>query len=92
LQSRPDIRWRSSPGDLATLSAIQTAILAAGAAATAPGGVLVYSVCTITRAEGEGVIGGFLAGHPDFVLERRRQLMPQLERTDGFFIARLRRS
>ena len=92
LQSRPDIRWRSSPWDLATLSAIQTAILAAGAAATAPGGVLVYSVCTITRAEGEGVIGGFLAGHPDFVLERRRQLMPQLERTDGFFIARLRRS
>jgi 16S rRNA (cytosine967-C5)-methyltransferase len=92
LQSRPDIRWRSSPGDLATLSAIQTAILAAGAAATAPGGVLVYSVCTITRAEGEGVISGFLAGHPDFVLERRRQLMPQLEGTDGFFIARLRRS
>lgn len=92
LQSRPDIRWRSSLRDLAELPPIQAGILAAGARATAPGGVLVYSVCTITRAEGEGVIGGFLGEHPEFVLERRVQLMPHVEGTDGFFIARLRRS
>lgn len=92
LQSRPDVRWRSSPESIATLSAIQIELLAAGAVATGPGGVLVYSVCTITRAEGEGVIGGFLADHPEFVVERRLQLMPNLDGSDGFFIARLRRS
>jgi len=92
LQSRPDIRWRCSLRDIAAMSAIQTRILAAGAAATAPGGVLVYSVCTITRAEGEVVIGGFLDTHPEFALERRLQLMPHVDGSDGFFIARLRRS
>lgn len=92
LQSRPDIRWRSSLRDLATQSAIQSELLAAGAAATAGDGVLVYSVCTITRAEGDGVIDGFLAERPDFVLERRLQLMPHVDGTDGFFVARLRRS
>jgi len=91
LQSRPDIRWRSSLEDVAKLAAIQAGILAAAAAATAPGGVLVYSVCTITHAEGEGVIGAFLAGHPEFSVERKLQLMPHLDGTDGFFIARLRR-
>ncbi|HEY5316872.1 MAG TPA: RsmB/NOP family class I SAM-dependent RNA methyltransferase, partial [Solirubrobacteraceae bacterium] len=92
LQSRPDIRWRSSLRSIATLAAIQTEILSAGAAATAPGGVLVYSVCTISRAEGEGVIGRLLDEHPEFAVEQRVQLMPHVDGTDGFFIARLRRS
>jgi 16S rRNA (cytosine967-C5)-methyltransferase len=92
LQSRPDIRWRSSPENIAELAAIQTEILSAGAAATAPGGVLVYSVCTLTQAEGEGVIGGLLAEHADFALEGSVRLIPHIDGSDGFFIARLRRS
>ncbi|HWF71880.1 MAG TPA: 16S rRNA (cytosine(967)-C(5))-methyltransferase RsmB [Solirubrobacteraceae bacterium] len=91
LQSRPDIRWRSSPESIAALARVQTEILAAGAQATAPGGVLVYSVCTITRAEGEEVLGALLAEHPDFALEHQHQVMPHIDGTDGFFIARLRR-
>jgi 16S rRNA (cytosine967-C5)-methyltransferase len=92
LQSRPDIRWRSSPGNITALAELQREILFAGAAATAPGGVLVYSVCTITRAEGEGVVGALLAEHSEFVLEHRQQLLPHVDGSDGFFIARLRRS
>jgi 16S rRNA (cytosine967-C5)-methyltransferase len=92
LQSRPDIRWRGSPRDIATLSEIQARLLAAGAAATATGGVLVYSVCTITRAESTVVLGEFLSGHPEFVVERSQQLMPHRDGTDGFFIARLHRT
>ena len=92
LQSRPDIRWRSSPRSVATLAGIQKVILAAGAAATAPGGVLVYSVCTISQAESEGVVGAMLVEHPEFALEQRVALMPHVDGTDGFFIARLRRS
>ncbi|HWC86939.1 MAG TPA: 16S rRNA (cytosine(967)-C(5))-methyltransferase RsmB [Solirubrobacteraceae bacterium] len=92
LQSRPDIRWRGSLHNIGALAAIQTEILAAGAQATAPGGVLVYSVCTITKAEGEAVIAAMLAERPDFILERQVQLMPHEDGTDGFFLARLRRS
>jgi 16S rRNA (cytosine967-C5)-methyltransferase len=91
LQSRPDLRWRVRPEAIAELAALQTRILAAGARALAPGGALVYSVCTISRAEGDDVVDGFLREHGDFTAERRLQLLPHRDGTDGFFIARLRR-
>jgi 16S rRNA (cytosine967-C5)-methyltransferase len=62
LQSRPDLRWRVTEDSIAELAAMQAQILAVGAAATALGGVLVYSVCTISRTESHAVIGAFLAG------------------------------
>ncbi len=107
LQARPDLRWRASPESIAELSALQRRILAAGAAATAPGGIVVYSVCTISRAEGEEVIESFLDEHREFAaddLQREYpewrhpscpshlQLLPDRDGTDGFFIARLRRA
>jgi 16S rRNA (cytosine967-C5)-methyltransferase len=106
LQSRPDLRWHASPDQIAELSALQAAILAAGARLTRPGGVLVYSVCTISRAEGHGVLERFLAAHDGFAPEPLAprhpeyaaaavgpylQLLPHREGTDGFFIARIRR-
>ena len=91
LQSRPDLRWRARPEAIGELAALQSLILAAGAHALAPGGTLVYSVCTISRAEGEDVVDGFLREHGDFALEGRVQLLPHRDRTDGFFIARIRR-
>jgi 16S rRNA (cytosine967-C5)-methyltransferase len=107
LRSRPDLRWRASPDAVAELSALQARILAAGAACTTPGGTLVYSVCTISDAEGAGVIESFLGAHPDFSAEdlgaehpewadardpSHLQLLPHRHGTDGFFIARLRRN
>ena len=91
LQSRPDLRWHARPEAIVELAALQARILAAGAQALAPGGSLVYSVCTISRAESEGVLDGFLRDHGDFTVERRLQLLPHRDGTDGFFIARLRR-
>jgi 16S rRNA (cytosine967-C5)-methyltransferase len=103
LQSRPDLRWRTSPERIADLAPLQAAILRAGAAATAAGGALVYSVCTISKAEGERVIDGFLAADQRFACEDVGarlgiagpgpclQLRPDEHGTDGFFIARLRR-
>jgi 16S rRNA (cytosine967-C5)-methyltransferase len=91
LQSRPDIRWRATPDSIAALAQLQREILDAGAAAVVPGGALVYSVCTISRAEGNELVDRFLAEHTDFAIERRLQLLPHTEGTDGFFIARLRR-
>jgi 16S rRNA (cytosine967-C5)-methyltransferase len=91
LQSRPDRRWRASLEAIAELSALQARILAAGAASTRPGGTLVYAVCTISRREGEGTLGGFLAANPGWSAGDTLQLLPHRDRTDGFFIARLRR-
>jgi 16S rRNA (cytosine967-C5)-methyltransferase len=91
LASRPDLRWRAHPEAIGELAALQARILAAGARAVAPSGALVYSVCTISRSEGPGVVEEFLRTHPDFRTEGAVQLLPHRDRTDGFFIARLRR-
>jgi 16S rRNA (cytosine967-C5)-methyltransferase len=107
LQSRPDLRWRAEPEAIAELAELQGRFLATGAAALAAGGTLVYSVCTISRAEGQQVIERFVRSHGDFVVEdlgrahpalrsgpseRFLQLLPHRDGTDGFFIARLRKS
>jgi 16S rRNA (cytosine967-C5)-methyltransferase len=91
LQSRPDLRWRTSPERIAELAPLQSRILEAGAAATRVGGALVYSVCTISRAESEDVVGRFLGEHPDWKAQPYRRLAPDQDGTDGFFIARLDR-
>jgi 16S rRNA (cytosine967-C5)-methyltransferase len=69
LQSRPDLRWRVTPAAIAEMAHSQAAILAAGAAALRPGGLLVYSTCTISPTENEQVISAFLDSHPDFSLD-----------------------
>lgn len=90
LQSRPDLRWRTSPQRMTDLAPQQARILAAGAASTRPGGTLVYSVCTISRAESDDVVGAFLDVHPHWEAEAPARLAPDTDGTDGFFIARLR--
>jgi 16S rRNA (cytosine967-C5)-methyltransferase len=106
LQSRPDLRWRARPEAIEELAAVQSRILAAGAACVAPGGTVVYSVCTISRWEGEMVLERFLREHPQFAAEDlaeqlpewaeaaagpHLQLLPSRDGTDGFFIARCKR-
>jgi 16S rRNA (cytosine967-C5)-methyltransferase len=92
LQSRPDRRWRASPESIGELAALQARILAAGAAATRPGGALIYSVCTISHREGRGVVDAFLRANPCWDAEEALQLLPHRHGTDGFYIARLARS
>jgi 16S rRNA (cytosine967-C5)-methyltransferase len=106
LASRPDARWHKDPGAVQQLAATQAAILATGAGAVRPGGVLVYSTCTISPRENERQIEAFLARHEGFALEDppsdlpvwdhqgvpTLQTLPHRDGTDGFFIARLRRA
>ncbi len=107
LASRPDVRWRKDPGTPAEVAATQAAILDAGAEALEPGGVLVYSTCTISPLENERLIAAFLERRRDFEIDEMPsdlpvwdhpsvpgflQTLPHRDGTDGFFIARLRRS
>ena len=92
LQSRPDIRWRTSPEQIEALAQLQRGMLEAAATATAAGSVIVYSVCTISRAETVAVVESFLSDHGAFELEESFQLLSHRDGTDGFYVARLRRS
>ena len=69
LQARPDLRWRMQHSRLQELEREQARILAAGAQALRPGGVLVYSTCTISPTENERRITRFLDANPDFALD-----------------------
>jgi 16S rRNA (cytosine967-C5)-methyltransferase len=93
LQSRPDARWRKTPGQVADLSALQARILDAGASAVRPGGRLVYSTCTISARENDAQMQEFVARHPDFQPSPDGfvQTLPHRDRTDGFFIAAFER-
>ena len=104
LRRRGDARWRKTAKDVKTLPLLQFDILAGAAKAVRPGGVLVYSTCTLTTEENETLIKNFLATHNDFTLEKTGaflptkprdcemvRLWPQIDDTDGFFIARLKR-
>ncbi len=78
LQARPDLRWRASLTAIEEMNQAQFRILDCGAQALRPGGVLVYSTCTISPIENERLVASFLAHHPDFQLEDLAAEMPEL--------------
>ncbi|UCD63221.1 MAG: 16S rRNA (cytosine(967)-C(5))-methyltransferase RsmB [Candidatus Zixiibacteriota bacterium] len=100
-----DLRWAKSEDDIRKLSKIQAAMLAKAAKLVRPGGVLVYSTCSIIRAENDSVVEEFLAHNEDFVFESAKgsfpedvvskegyiKTYPSFEKLDGAFAARLRR-
>lgn len=76
LSRRPDARWRKSAADVAALAALQRLLLEGAASCVMPGGALVYSVCTVTEAEGPAVVSAFLERHPEFYLDHPRPYLP----------------
>ena len=98
---RPEIRNKTE-AEVANLPLIQAAILDNVCRYVKPGGVLLYSTCTVLQAENEEQIRAFLSRHGDFSAEDFRlgkmkssggsyAFWPQLDGTDGFFIAKLRK-
>ena len=65
-QRNPQARWTTTPDDVCELSEIQRNLLANVAPSLKPGGKLVFSVCTLTRAETTQVMEAFSASQPDF--------------------------
>ncbi len=100
LAGRPDLRWHAEP-----LPELQAALLRAALDRVRPGGVIVYSVCTTNRDEGEAVVDGVVGDGlavvdaalgdewPAFRHPSRSAFLltlPHVHRTSGFFVARLR--
>lgn len=102
IRKKPDIRYKA-PEPLEGLPKVQTAILETVSRYVKPGGVLLYSTCTLLRRENEDVVDWFLTGHGGYALEEftlpgpigRTEgvatLWPHRCSTDGFFIAKLRK-
>lgn len=65
----PDVLWAARPQDIASLAGVQTRLLDAAVQRLAPGGLLVYCVCSLEPEEGELQAEAFLARHPDTRLE-----------------------
>ena len=103
IRKKPDIRYKNLE-ELKVLPELQLAILENQASYVKKGGVLLYSTCTVLKAENEEIVEKFLARHGDFYTEPldlpevfpRNEtgmltLIPGDYDTDGFFICRLRR-
>lgn len=102
LRRRPEARWRHQPDEVPRLAELQYRLLAAAALATRPGGAVLYSVCTWTRAETEEVVtralgtlpltAAALAGPAGDGTSTSRQLWPHQDGTDAIFLARFTRT
>lgn len=103
IRKKPDIRYKSL-AQTEHLPEIQLAILRQQAHYVKPGGVLLYSTCTILKRENENVVQAFLQDEPQFFAETvhfpqnsgipdgaMTTLLPCTHGTDGFFICKLRR-
>ncbi len=101
IRKKPDIRYKDVH-EFKALPDIQRAILENSARYVRPGGVLVYSTCTVLPEENENVTDAFLSSHPEFIYEEFSlpngeaapgylTLWPQRNGTDGFYLSRMRR-
>ncbi len=107
IHKKPDIKLNITQNGLEELPALQSKILDACSEYVNPGGVLVYSTCTLNPDENQNVVLDFLEKHPEFILDDPDpyvpdslksaikdgmiQLIPSLHQMDGFFISRMRR-
>ena len=99
----PEGRWRLNPERLLRVAALQARLLDIAAPLVKPGGTLVYAVCSILGREGAGQAEAFLGRHSSWAAQDAfhefgrtdgsgRLLTPAHDGTDGFFVARLKRS
>jgi 16S rRNA (cytosine967-C5)-methyltransferase len=106
LRKHPDVRWRRKSHHLAPLQKLQLELLTHAAELVKPGGVLVYSTCSILPSENHEIVNTFLRAYPEFHKEDARGFLPEavvnphgdmetythVHDTDGAYAARMRRS
>ena len=89
MRRRVDLRWRISPEEIQRLRATQLDLLKLAATKLKPGGVLVYSTCSLEPEENSEVVKEFLREHKNFKAESERQLLPFADNVDGAFVVKL---
>jgi 16S rRNA (cytosine967-C5)-methyltransferase len=101
----PDARWRLAAEQLEALRVLQAELLEGAAPLVRPGGLLVYSTCSLEPEENAVAVDEFLARHPEFARERAPadldpsvldangdlEVLPQRHGVDGSYAARLRK-
>ncbi len=93
MRRKPEIRYRELADSGRELAEKQLAILQASAELVRPGGRIMYSTCTINRVENEAVTEEFIRRQKgQFLKEAERQLLPNLDGTDGFYFCIMRRN
>jgi len=102
----PDARWRVTPRTIERAARRQRALLEAAATLLGPGGLLVYSTCSLEPEENRDIVTEFLASHTEFArapvpaavpaplltADGDLQSLPQRDRIDGAYAARLART
>ena len=108
IKRKPDIKWKRKKEDITEITIIQKEILQNGSSLLKIGGELVYSTCSILKEENDEIIEEFLKENKNFIIEKIGssdkeksekfvengnfiQLYPN-EKTDGFFICKLRKA
>ncbi len=91
IRKKPDIKWTRKIEDFEELMSVQEKILDTCSEYLKPGGRMVYSTCTVLKRENEEQIDRFLLTHSDFTLVEQVKLFPNVDETDGFYIAVLER-
>jgi 16S rRNA (cytosine967-C5)-methyltransferase len=92
MRRRVDLRWRISPEEILRLQRVQLDLLNIAATKLKPGGVLIYSTCSLEPEENGEVVKEFLRAHAGFKLEIERKLLPFADSVDGAYVARLKHS
>ncbi|BFI32078.1 16S rRNA (cytosine967-C5)-methyltransferase [Marchantia polymorpha subsp. ruderalis] len=89
LAKRADLRWRRTPEEILGLNDLQDQLLDSAAKLVKPGGVLVYSTCSIEPAENHERVAAFIDGHPEFVIESAEAFIPkELVSEEGYFASK----
>ena len=103
---QPSAKWRLSPNSIKNMSELQWKMISNCAEKVVKGGFLVYSTCSITMEENEGIIERFIKEHPEFTLSeiepkvgmpglngltKCQRLYPHIHQCNGFFIAKLQK-
>ncbi|WP_366921594.1 16S rRNA (cytosine(967)-C(5))-methyltransferase RsmB [Metallumcola ferriviriculae] len=91
LSRRADARWRKLPGDIVKMASLQWEIITGACRALKPGGIMVYSTCTITKEENQWLIDKFVSEFPEFETEDITNLLPFTIKTEDVEDARLGR-
>ncbi len=90
INKKPDIRYRVTPEDIKSLQKLQRKILENVSQYVKPGGILMYSTCTVTKEENEDQVEYILNNLP-FELVMKKQFLPGIDNTDGFFVSKFKK-